>query len=234
MPRRTAPLQRPAPLRRVARALTLMVCVVLGALTLLGLGEVASISSLRGLLGARQSTVGLLAGHWQSDSGAVCDDGLREVDITLDVTRRVANLLRRQGYQVQVLPEYAAQLDGFRAEVFLAIHADSCIDMSGFKIARMTQADDPAQERLLVETLGEAYAQATGLQPHPNTITEDMRQYHALRRISPQTPGAIIEIGFMGGDRYLLTQEPERAAVGIANGLIAFMRQRSAAMPVAD
>jgi N-acetylmuramoyl-L-alanine amidase len=50
-----------------------------------------------------------------------------------------------------------------------------------------------------------------------------MRQYHALRRISPGTPGAIIEIGFMGGDRHLLTQQQDRAARGIADGIMAFL-----------
>jgi N-acetylmuramoyl-L-alanine amidase len=234
MPRRTASRPQPGPLSKLARTLTVLVCLVLGLLLLVGLGDTASIQSLPGLLGARQATIGLVAGHWQNDSGAICPDGLQEVEITLDVARRTANLLRRQGYEVLVLPEYAPQLDGFRAEAFLAIHADSCVDMSGYKVARMTQAEDPAREERLVETLGAAYAEATGLQPHPNTITDDMRQYHALRRIAPETPGAIIEIGFMGGDRYLLTQEPERVAVGIANGLMAFLRQQGEAAPATE
>ncbi len=227
MSRRT-PTPRPSsPLSGLARVLAVLVCVVLGLLLLVGLGDAASIQGLRGLFGSRQATIGLVAGHWQNDSGAVCPDGLQEVEITLDVTRRVASLLRRQGYEVQVLPEYASQLDGFRAEAFLAIHADSCVELSGFKIARLTQAEEPTQGALLVETLERAYAEATGLQPHPDTITDDMRQYHALHRIAPETPGAIIEIGFLGGDRYLLTAEPERVAVGIANGLMAFLRQQT-------
>lgn len=231
MARRNASRPQPGPLHRLARTLAVLVSVVVGLLLLVGLGDAASIQGLRGLLGARQATIGLVAGHWQNDSGAVCPDGLQEVEITLDVARRTANLLRRQGYEVLVLPEYGAQLDGFRAEAFLAIHADSCVELSGFKIARVTQAEDSAQEDLLVDMLTRAYAEATGLQPHPDTITEDMRQYHALRRIAPETPGAIIEIGFMGGDRYLLTEEPERVAVGIANGLMAFLRQQSQPTP---
>lgn len=231
MARRNASRPQPSPLHRLARTLAVLVSVVVGLLLLVGLGDAASIQGLRGLLGARQATIGLVAGHWQNDSGAVCPDGLQEVEITLDVARRTANLLRRQGYEVLVLPEYGAQLDGFRAEAFLAIHADSCVELSGFKIARMTQAEDPAQEDLLVDMLTRAYAEATGLQPHPDTITEDMRQYHALRTIAPETPGAIIEIGFMGGDRYLLTEEPERVAVGIANGLMAFLREQSQPTP---
>jgi N-acetylmuramoyl-L-alanine amidase len=231
MARRQSSGAQPGPLHGLARTLAVLVCAVLGVLLLVGLGDTASIQGLRGLLGARQATIGLVAGHWQNDSGAVCPDGLQEVEITLDVARRTANLLRRQGYEVLVLPEYAAQLDGFRAEAFLAIHADSCVELSGFKIARMTQAEEPAEEELLVQMLEAAYAEATGLQPHPDTITDDMLQYHALRRIAPETPGAIIEIGFMGGDRYLLTEEPERVAVGIANGLMAFLRRNAEPTP---
>jgi hypothetical protein len=65
--------------------------------------------------------------------------------------------------------------------------------MSGFKVARMTHADTPEQEDRLVLLLIEQYGAATGLAFHENTITDDMRQYHALRQIDPATPGAIIE-----------------------------------------
>ncbi|MGQ9668060.1 MAG: hypothetical protein ACUVWB_12165 [Anaerolineae bacterium] len=68
----------------------------------------------------------------------------------------------------------------------------------------------------------------TGLRPHYDTITYDMREYHAFREISPQTPGAIIEIGFMGGDRELLTRRPDLAARGIARGMIAFLEETPA------
>ncbi len=219
-------IRKVSPLKKIARALTVLVLMVLGALLLVGLAETSPTGGIWGVLGARQATVGILAGHWEYDSGAVCPDGLQEVEITVDIANRVARLLRRRGYRVVILPEYAPQLDGFRGVAFLAIHADSCIDLSGFKVARMTQAVDREQEDRLVEMLVREYADATGLRFHADTITDDMRQYHALRRISPQTPGAIIEIGFMGGDRHLLTQEPERVASGIANGLLAFLRER--------
>lgn len=221
-------------MKKLARMLTMLVLLVLGALFIVGLIDSSPSGGIWGVLGARQATIGLLAGHWQFDSGAVCPDGLQEVEITVDITNRVARRLRRQGYRVVVLPEYAPELDGFRGVVFLAIHADSCVDLSGFKVVRMTQAADREQEDRLVETLVREYADATGLRFHADTITEDMRQYHALRRISPQTPGAIIEIGFMGGDRQLLTEEPERVAAGIANGLVAFLRGQPSGASIHD
>lgn len=172
--------------------------------------------------------VGLIAGHWQNDSGAVCPDGLQEVEINLAITRQVADLLRKQGYRVEVLPEYSPKLNGYRAAALLSIHSDSCIEeLSGFKVARMTHSSKPELEDQLVNDLYASYAEATGLKPHLNTITDAMREYHALRRIAPETPGAIIECGFMGGDRHLLTEEQDQVAVGIANGLLAFLRQQA-------
>ncbi|MFO7696426.1 MAG: N-acetylmuramoyl-L-alanine amidase [Anaerolineae bacterium] len=218
-----APPPGPSAARRFANTLTVILVLVLLGVALLGMGESISLETLAGLLSSRRATVGLLAGHWQNDSGAVCDDGLTEAEINLAVARAVADALRQEGIDVQILPEFDSRLNGFRAKAFVAIHADSCVALSGFKLARMTHSDDPDAEDRLVQTLYRTYADATGLRPHEDTITEDMRQYHALRRISPGTPGAIIEIGFMGGDRHLLTQQQDRVARGIADGIMAFL-----------
>lgn len=215
-----------SPLRILAMIVLVGLIVVVGGLTLIGAVETLTITAFP----ARpkgQPKVGLIAGHWQSDSGATCPDGLEEVDLNLAIARRVAYILRKQGYSVEILPEFSPRLNGYRADALLAIHNDSCVqDLSGFKVARMTHASDPEVEDRLVRWLYQTYAEATGLVPHPNTITEDMREYHALRQAAPETPGAIIECGFMGGDRHLLTQEQDRVAVGIANGLIAFLREQ--------
>ncbi|MHB0856880.1 MAG: N-acetylmuramoyl-L-alanine amidase [Anaerolineae bacterium] len=226
--------ERPrSPLARVVSFVKILLLSVLTVLALLALVELPFVANLLAGLGPDRPLVGLIAGHWQNDSGAVCADGLQEVQVNLDIARRVADLLRNEGYRAEVLPEYSPRLNGYRAAVFLAIHNDSCIEgLSGFKVARMTHALEPAREDRLVDFLYTEYTRATGLQPHPNTITEDMLLYHALRQIAPETPGAIIECGFLGGDRYLLTQEQDRVAVGIANGLSAFLRDQLDTAPV--
>lgn len=230
--------------RSVLDTFAVLLRVILGIIfacfALLILSETPSIRNWLAGVEPESPLIGLVAGHWQNDSGAVCENGLREVDLNLEIARSVAHILREQGYQAEVLPEFSPKLNGYKAAVFLAIHCDSCIEeLSGFKIARMTHSSAPDREDELVELLYESYAQATGLQPHLNTITDDMRQYHALRQIAPETPGAIIECGFMGGDQYLLTEETDRVAVGIANGILAFLRNQSAptetpALPVED
>lgn len=225
--RRSRPQKPRSPLSVLATLVKVILFLVLGWLVLLALSEMPSVANWLAGIRPRSPLVGIIAGHWQSDSGAVCPDGLEEVELNLQIARRVAHVLRQQGYRTEVLPEFSAKLNGYRAAVLLSIHCDSCVEgLSGFKIARMTHSAVPELEDRLVRVLYDAYAEATQLEPHLNTITDDMRQYHALRQIAPETPGAIIECGFMGGDRYLLTQEQDRVAVGIANGLVAFLRER--------
>jgi len=219
----------PSILDRVATIVKLLLVISLGGLLLLSLTDSPSIANLLAGLRSENPLVGLIAGHWQNDSGAVCPDGLQEVELNLAIARKVADLLRKQGYRTEVLPEYSPKLNGYVAAALLSIHCDSCVeDLSGFKVARMTHSTKPELEDQLVNALYASYAEATGLSPHLNTITDAMREYHALRRIAPETPGAIIECGFMGGDRYLLTEEQDRVAVGIANGLAAFLKEQAA------
>lgn len=60
--------------------------------------------------------VAIVAGHWAMegaaripdvpDSGAICPDGTREVDITKSVADKTIALLRRKGYRVELLQEF--------------------------------------------------------------------------------------------------------------------------------
>ena len=168
--------------------------------------------------------VGIVAGHWESDTGAICPDGLTEVEINLDVARRVVAMLNQAGYDAQVLPEFSPQLIGYRADAFVSIHSDSCEwDLSGFKVARVSRSAIPEEEDRLVECLRREYARITGLRFHKYSITYDMTDYHAFYEIDHRTPGAIIEIGFMSGDRELLTKHPDVVAKGIVQGIICFL-----------
>src|SRR4030067_1344067 len=49
--------------------------------------------------------IGVVAGHWGNDSGAVCADGLTEVELNLDIASRVKAILAPLGYDVEVLKE---------------------------------------------------------------------------------------------------------------------------------
>lgn len=179
--------------------------------------------------------IGIIAGHWQNDSGAVCEDnGLQEVEVTVDVTRRTVELLRQRGYWVDMLPEFAPELYGYQADALLSVHVDSCVDWegtTGFKAARAVNSVIPDIEDQFVACIYQEYPQATGLPPHDGSITHNMRGYHAFYKIDPHTPAVIIEIGFLYHDRSLLTNHPDRVARGLADSIECFLATQGKKLP---
>lgn len=174
--------------------------------------------------------VGIVAGHTGYDTGAVCPEalgGYREVDINLDVANRVRANLVGEGYEVDLLTEFDPLLQGYRGLALVSIHADTCeymdADAKGFKIAAVA-SDYPERARRLTECLRTRYASITDLRFHAGSITTDMSSYHAFNEIDPQTPAAIIEVGFMNLDRDLLTNQPDKVALGISKALLCFLR----------
>ena len=169
--------------------------------------------------------IGVVAGHWQSDVGAECPDGLQEVTINRDVASRVVAILESKGYEAELLPEFAEELHGYEADAFVSIHTDACNvpGASGFKVARVASSAIPEEEDRLVACLIQEYGEKTGLAFHRNSITYDMTAYHAFNEIAPETPGAIIELGFMEADRVLLTEDSYTVAQGVAQGIVCFL-----------
>lgn len=122
-----------------------------------------------------------------------------------------------------MLDEFDARLDDYRAAVFVALHADSCIrGASGFKIASR-EMDDSLAARRLRDCLQEHYRNATQLEPQPFGVTPAMRHYYAFDRLTPETPAAIVELGFISTDRNILLDQPERAVQGIYVGIVCFL-----------
>jgi N-acetylmuramoyl-L-alanine amidase len=172
--------------------------------------------------------IGIVSGHHGNDSGSVCQDGLTEVKLNFDTAIRVAELLRAQGYTVDVLDEFDPRLKGYVALALVSIHADSCAYINdlatGFKVARMMDSKMPEEADRLVGCLTSYYKKATGLRFHASTVTIDMTQYHAFSEIDEHTPGAIIETGFMYLDRRVLTGKPAIVAQGVADGILCFVK----------
>ena len=168
-------------------------------------------------------TLGIIVGHRGHDAGAVCEDGLTEVQVNSGIAGRVQAQLSALGYRVTLFDEFDLRLNGYDALGLVSIHADSCLDygpdLTGFKVAGSTFSDSS----LLLDCMNQEYAAATGLNIHPTTITNDMIDYHAFRKIAPGTPAVIVETGFMFRDKELLTQQPEVPAAGIVNGIVCYL-----------
>lgn len=217
-------------LRRLFFAMLAVVIVVTGVsfqrgtLSLDRMGRV--LGQMTRLPGLPHWQVAIIAGHRGYDTGAQCNDGLMEVQITEAVANRVAKLLQRQGAQVQVLDEYDERLAGLEADVLVSIHADSCIDLTGYKVASAAETVIPGQDDRLEACIEEKYGEVTRLPFHPTTVTRDMTGYHAFQRVADTTPGAIIELGFLGGDRDILVNGQAKLAQGIADGIVCYLETR--------
>ncbi|MDW8067564.1 MAG: N-acetylmuramoyl-L-alanine amidase [Anaerolineae bacterium] len=173
--------------------------------------------------------VGIVAGHWGNDPGAICEGWLREVDVNLAVAQRVVAALEAAGYPADLLEEFDPRLEGYRARALVSIHADACLypEASGFKVARVEESAIPFVEDRLVACLVSRYAARTGLPFHEGSVTPDMTRYHTFYEIDPATPGAIIEIGFLLADRDLLLNHPDQVAQGIVDGILCFLKGES-------
>lgn len=183
-----------------------------------------------------QLRIGIVAGHNGNDSGAVCTDENGETDLTeAAVNLKVANLVREdlmaRGYQVDLLNEFDTRLNGYRAVALVSIHNDSCEyvndEATGFKVASSMETRDVNRAQRLTACLVDRYQKSTKMTFHAGSITADMREYHAFSEIDPDTSTAIIETGFLYLDREILTNEPDRVANGITQGILCFMNNES-------
>ncbi len=171
--------------------------------------------------------IGIVVGHRGNDSGAVCPNGLTEVEINSNVAAFVQKKLTKMGYEVELLDEFDARLAGYQAGLLLSIHSDSCEyyndNATGFKVAAALSASKGDNATRLVSCLADRYQKETGMQYHYQSITDDMTSYHAFSEIDPLTTAAIIEVGFMNLDQDILTRKPEKLADGIIAGLRCYL-----------
>lgn len=178
--------------------------------------------------------VGIVVGHWGSDSGTVCEDGLTEQEVNQEIATLVKENLVAAGLDVDLLMENDELLIQYDARALVSIHADSCdyvdINATGFKVAATLATTTPEKTGRLVACLYNRYQTATGLPSH-GSITPDMTSYHAFNEINPNTTAAIIETGFLNLDRQILTQNQSQVAQGISEGILCFIYNQDAELP---
>ncbi len=186
--------------------------------------------------------IGIVAGHYGNDSGAVCYDGngnvtLTEMDTNLKIAAIVQQRLIQEGFEVDLLKEFDTRLNGYRALAIVSIHNDSCEyindQATGFKVAAALNTNDVNRANRLTACLTDRYQASTKMTFHAGSITADMREYHAFREIDPNTVAAIIETGFLNLDREILTKKTDLVAAGIVDGILCFANNQSvAATPI--
>jgi len=179
--------------------------------------------------------VGIVAGHYGSDSGAVCSNGMTEVELNLEIATLVQKALSDRGYQVDLLEEFDPRLNGYRGAVLISIHLDSCEyvndQATGFKVAAALSVQNLAASQRLTACMTDRYAKVTGLPNHAGSVTDDMTYYHAFAEIHPETIAAIIEAGFMNMDYRFITEETDRVADGIVAGILCYLTGEETSLP---
>ncbi len=182
--------------------------------------------------------VGIISGHWGSDAGATCKNGVTEAEVNHNIALRVQADLQKAGYQVDLLEEFDPRLENYKAAALVSIHADVCDYLgpsyTGFKTATAKGTEDPAQlenSLHLKYCLDARYQAATGLPYHAQSVSRHMTNYHVFREIAPTTPAVIIETGFLGLDGDLLINHPDIVAKGIADGILCYLRNEPVSTP---
>ncbi len=181
--------------------------------------------------------IGIVSGHRgpENDPGAVCPDGLTEASVNLSVAQLVVRNLRGLGYTVDLLDEFDPRLENYQAAALVSIHSNTCQDfgerVSGFLVsAAQARISARASDSQLVNCIAQNYAAATQLERRTE-LTLDMTDYHTFREIYALTPAAIIELGFLLGDRDLLTQHPDTLARGITDGIRCYLEPGRSGQP---
>jgi N-acetylmuramoyl-L-alanine amidase len=187
--------------------------------------------------------IGIVAGHsgihpdsGLEDPGATCSDGLTELQINRSIAALAVQGLQAAGLDTVLLEEWDPRLEGFRGAALISVHADSCAAINdqatGYKVSSAIETTVPDRSQRLVACMADRYGRMTGLQFHPNSVTLDMTEYHTFFEIHSQTPAAIIEVGFLFLDRDFLTEEPDKAARGIVEGMLCFVNNEPATLPL--
>lgn len=197
----------------------------------LGPSSVGDSSSAETVLGdsqqVRPTNIGIVAGHYGSDSGTVCANGTTEVEWNLTIATLVQKMLTDMGHEVDLLEEFDNRLDGYLGSVLVSIHLDSCEyindQATGYKVAAALAGQNTVSSQKLTSCLSEKYGEITGLPYHAGSVTDDMSYYHAFNEIHSETTAAIIEAGFMNMDYRFITEETDLIAEGIVAGILCFL-----------
>jgi len=189
--------------------------------------EVVQDSAVDADQAANWDVIGIVAGHYGSDSGAVCANNVTEVELNLEIATLVQKMLSDKGYKVDLLQEFDSRLEGYQAAVLISIHLDSCEYVNelatGFKVASALSTQNIADSQRLTQCLSFKYGQVTGLPYHAGSVTDDMTYYHAFNEVDPRTVAGIIEAGFMNLDFNFLTDQTDLVAEGIVAGILCFL-----------
>lgn len=168
------------------------------------------------------------AGHGGTDAGAI-GGNIKEKDITLDVTKRVANLLRQKGYKVIMtrdddtyvsLQDRVAISEENNPDIFVSIHVNSSVkpEITGIETHYYHQ-----ESMALAQTVHSSFA-STVKSPNRGLFKS---KFYVINHTT--APAILVEIGFISNynERCELTGEKRKQATAkaIADGIQNYFKQ---------
>lgn len=185
--------------------------------------------------GGEKMIVSIDPGHGGPDRGAVSPEGIEEKKITLAVSKRIAEYLRRAGVKTTLTRDTDKELvpgnddsaelraraqvaNSAKSDYFVSVHcnAASTPDAEGFEVYCYPGSIVGA---VLANRIAHAYGIASGL----NCRRVDTANFQVLRDTA--MPAALIELGFLTNKTdCALLKEPafqDKTALGIAFGILA-------------
>ncbi len=161
-------------------------------------------------------------------------NGYREQDIVYEVGIRLARILEASGLDVRLsrptpttqlgtsntssLRARVAAANAWDADYFVSIHTNAGVPQAtGTEVLVYT---DPSRAATLAENILTQLTAQTGLR---NRGVKERPELYVLR--ATDMPAVLVELGFITNayDASLMVNEPELFAVGIANGILAYL-----------
>lgn len=167
-------------------------------------------------------------GHGGVDGGAI-RDGINEKDINLDVSKMVAQILRKKGYNVDLtrwddstlsLENRVEYSDSNKASLFVSIHVNSSVssDPNGIETHWWTQDGYELAQVVHTEFSKKVKALDRGLVKS---------KFYVINHTKARA--ILVEIGFISNDnerKELITQSrKQKTAEGIAEGIMKFIKK---------
>ena len=171
----------------------------------------------------------------QNPNAGAEGNGYREQDLVFRIGEELAGILRAEGYEVRLsrptadtqlgtsnatsLAARVNEANEWGADYFISLHANAS-SLAGASGSEALVYNLQSEAAVLAADILAGLADTTGL---PNRGVTQRTNLYVLRRT--RMPAVLVELGFItnAGDAALMANEPQLFALGVANGITAYL-----------